>query len=241
MAGRLRRRSRATLVAAVIGAYTVFAGASPSVVRAALMAGVALASREGGRRAGATRALALAVTVMLILDPSAVADPGFQLSSCATLGLIAWATPFDQWLVRRAPRLPGVIRESLAVSLAAQAATLPVVLFDFGRISLVSPLANLVAAPVVPFVMAAAAAALPLGLAIQIGVPSAVLGLPMLLVDLPVELLIAVGRAAAAIPYASVQLPPSIAMTAAAVALVGVLAVVRLRRTAVMPITASPP
>jgi competence protein ComEC len=241
LAGRLRRRSRALLVAAVIGGYTIFAGASPSVVRAALMAGVALISREGGRRAGATRALALAVTAMLIVDPAAVADPGFQLSSCATLGLIAWATPLDAWIERRARRLPGAVRESLAVSLAAQAATLPVVLFDFGRISLVSPLANLVAAPVVPFVMAAAAAALPLGLAIQMGVPSALLGVPVLLVDLPVEVLIAVGRAAAAVPYASVQLAPPIAMTAAAVALLGVLAVVRLRRSVVTTATGGSP
>jgi competence protein ComEC len=225
----LRRRSRAIVVAAVIAGYTVFAGASPSVVRAALMAAVALISREGGRRAGATRALAIAVAVMLVADPAAVADPGFQLSACATLGLIAWATPLDAALARRSSRLPGPLRESLAVSLSAQAATLPIVLLDFGRLSLISPLANLVAAPLVPFAMAAAAAALPLGILAQAGLPPAATGIPLALVALPIQMLVAVARSAAAVPFASVQLATPVAVGAAALAAVGIVAIVRTR------------
>ena len=50
-------------------------------------------------------------------------------------------------------RAPGWFCETLGVSLAAQLATLPLILLHFGRLSLISPLANLVVAPVVPMAM----------------------------------------------------------------------------------------
>ena len=230
---QLSRRRRSLLVGAVIVAYTVFAGASPSVVRAALMAGVALLARESGRRAGASRALALAIVLMLVVDPASVVDPGFQLSACATAGLLAWASPLGEIIGRRLPRVPGMIRESLAVSLSAQLATLPLVLFDFGRLSLVSPAANLVAAPLIPFVMAAAALALPFGAILQAGIPPVLLSVPLGLVSLPLALLIAVAGTAASVPYASVELPPSVAVPAAIVATGAVLLVARAIRRGV--------
>jgi competence protein ComEC len=223
----LSRRRRSLVVGAVIVAYTVFAGASPSVVRAALMAGVALLARESGRRAGASRALALAIVLMLLVDPSAVVDPGFQLSACATAGLLAWATPLGEKLERRLPQVPGMIRESLAVSLSAQLATLPLVLFDFGRLSLVSPAANLLAAPLIPFVMAGAAFALPVGAVLHTGVPPVLLSVPLGLASLPLALLVAIAHASASVPFASVELPPSAAVPAAILASGAVLLVAR--------------
>jgi competence protein ComEC len=230
LARPLSRRRRSLVIGAVIVAYTVFAGASPSVVRAALMAAVALLAREGGRRAGASRALALAIVLMLLVDPAAVVDPGFQLSACATAGLLAWATPLGERIERKLPRVPGMIRESLAVSLSAQLATLPLVLFDFGRLSLVSPAANLVAAPLIPFVMAGAAFALPLGGLLEAGVPSLLLSVPLGLASLPLALLVAIAQAAASVPFASVELPPSLAVPAAALAGGAVLLVARSAR-----------
>jgi competence protein ComEC len=227
---RLSRRRRSLAIGTVIVAYAVFAGASPSVVRAALMAGVALLARESGRRAGASRALALAIVLMLLVDPAAVVDPGFQLSACATAGLLAWASPLGEKIGRRLPRVPGMIRESLAVSLSAQLATLPLVLFDFGRLSLVSPAANLVAAPLIPFVMAAAAFALPLGGLLEAGFPPILLSVPLGLASLPLALLDSIAHAAASVPFASVELPPSVAVPAAFLAGGAVLAVARSSR-----------
>ena len=227
---QLSRRRRSLIVGTVIVAYTVFAGASPSVVRAALMAGVALLARESGRRAGASRALALAIVLMLLVDPAAVADPGFQLSACATAGLLAWATPLGEWIERRLPRVPEMIRESLAVSLAAQLATLPLVLFDFGRLSLVSPAANLVAAPLIPFVMAAAAAALPLGALLEAGLPPVLVSVPLGITALPLALLVTIAGTAASVPFASVELPPAVAVPAAILASGAVLLVARSAR-----------
>ena len=128
--GSLARRRRAAITLGAIVAYTLFAGASPSVVRAAAMAGVALAAVESGRGSRAATGLAWAAAVMVLAEPATAGDAGFQLSAAATAGLVAWASPITQILEGRAPRLPAPIRESLGVSLAAQAATLPIVSAD---------------------------------------------------------------------------------------------------------------
>nr|MBA4169914.1 ComEC/Rec2 family competence protein [Chloroflexota bacterium] len=124
-------------------------GASPSVVRAALMAAAMLIGRLGGSRAHATSALGLAALVMLLAAPSVLWDVGFQLSLLATAGLI-W---FGRWFERRLDSWPGWIREPVALTMAAQLTTLPVILVNFERLSLVAPIANVLVVPLVPLAM----------------------------------------------------------------------------------------
>src|SRR5207237_208523 len=81
---------------------------------------------------------------LLLVDPAYVDDAGFRLSVLATAGLMAWGTGLTNRLAGTAPgRIRAWLAESLGVSLAAQAATLPVILLEFGRLSLVSPSVNL--------------------------------------------------------------------------------------------------
>jgi competence protein ComEC len=206
LGGLARRRRTAATIAAIVG-YTLFAGASPSVVRAAVMAGVALTGLESGRGSRAATGLAWAVALMILAEPASVADVGFQLSAAATAGLILWATPIALILERRATPLPGPIRESLGVSLAAQAATLPIVLLAFGRLALIAPLANLVAVPLVPPAMAAGALALGAGWLVQLGVPGWLTGLLALPEWALLAALIGVVHAAASVPGANATLP----------------------------------
>ena len=177
LGGLFSRRRRAVVTLGAIVAYTLFAGASPSVVRAAVMAGVALLAVESGRGSRAMVGLAWAVAAMLVVEPGTVGDAGFQLSAAATAGLVAWATPLTKRLDDRAPWLPGPLRESLGVSLAAQAATLPIALLAFGRLALIAPAANLVAVPLVPPAMAAGAVAFVAGWTGTIGAPFWLCGL----------------------------------------------------------------
>ena len=174
-------RLRLAVVLAVIVGYTLFAGASASVVRAAAMAAVALVARAGGRPGTAAAALGLAVAGIVVAAPASVLDPGFQLSAAATAGLLAWADPVARRLGRAAPWLPTSIVEGLGVSLAAQAATLPIVLLEFGRLAPLSPVLNLAVVPIVPAAMAAGAVAAGGGLLAGVGAPggvAAVAGLP---------------------------------------------------------------
>jgi competence protein ComEC len=214
--GGLGRRPRSIIVLAAICAYAVFAGASPSVLRAAVMASVVLLARESGRRGSASAGLALTVAGMLLVDPATITDVGFQLSAAATCGLLIWGTRAKEWLLRRLPRrTPSWLLESLAVSLAAQAATLSLVLFHFGTLSVVSPLANLLIAPLVAPAMLLTAVALVSGVLIGLGAP-AILFAPLTLVgSLVIGGTIAIAHLCAGLPFASLVLAEPINLLAA--------------------------
>jgi competence protein ComEC len=94
------RRVVALVVGGTIAAYVVAAGASPSVVRAAVMAAVVLLARESGRAGRAPAALAWAATILLLVSPEMIEDAGFRLSVLATAGLLAWATPLGERIGR---------------------------------------------------------------------------------------------------------------------------------------------
>jgi competence protein ComEC len=223
MRGR-SRRAVAIVVGGTIGAYVLAAGASPSVVRAAVMAAVVLLARESGRSARAPAALALAAFSMLVVDPTMIGDAGFRLSVVATAGLLAWGTPLGRWFAGLGGgRIPGWLAEGLGISLAAQAATLPDVLVTFGRLSLVAPVVNLAVVPLVPAAMGAGVVAMGGGALSMAGLPdglATMLGLPAWLL---LHLIVAFVRLGAGVPFAAVPIPPEAAPAAALMAAVLVL------------------
>jgi competence protein ComEC len=158
----LGRRWGATACALGIALYTILAGADASVVRAALMAGIALLGQRIGRQAFSLASLAASAMLMTALQPMALWDVGFQLSFAATLGLVLYGPPLEAWLERlasrwirprRARRLSRTISEFTLFTLAAQVTTLPLIAYYFRRLSLVSLLANPVILPLQPAVM----------------------------------------------------------------------------------------
>ncbi len=85
LAGRLLGRRRGALAAGLaIGAYTLLVGATPSVVRAALMGGLSLFARQVGRRQQGLNSLTLVAALMAVFNPNLPWDVGFQLSFTAT-------------------------------------------------------------------------------------------------------------------------------------------------------------
>ncbi len=239
LAGRARRTRSAAILVAIV-CYTLLAGASPSVVRAAAMAGVALLARESGRPGTAAAALGWAVALLVLAVPANALDIGLQLSAAATAGLIAWSSPLTAAIERRAPRLPGWVREGLGVSLAAQAATLPIVLLAFGRVAPLSPLTNLAVVPLVPLAMAGGALALAGGFIVSLGAPAMVATLAGLPGALVLGLLIAIVRFAATLPLASLTLPPPAGALAAAGAAAGLAAFLFRQRRGTEASRASP-
>lgn len=245
VAGRLGRRRRAIVTIVAIAAYIAFAGASPSVLRAGAMAGVVLLARETGRAGYAAAALGWAVTLLLVVDPGLIGDAGFQLSTVATAGLIAWATPLTERIDRVGRgRLPRWLTESLGVSLAAQAATLPIVLVSFGRLALVAPVINLVVVPLVAPVMAAGIVALLAGAAVAAGSPPALGAILAAPAWVSLRLMISLVEAAATLPLASVRLDPPFGTLAAAMFVTFVGALIwrrRVRRPDAAAARAAPP
>ncbi|HVY68211.1 MAG TPA: ComEC/Rec2 family competence protein, partial [Patescibacteria group bacterium] len=148
----LGRRASFYLSLACLLAFVVIAGASASVVRAALMGLLLLAALNIGRQYAIVPALFFAALLMLLQNPKILFwDVGFQLSFAATLGII-YFLPVLQKTAEHWPELWG-IKTLLLTTLAAIAATLPLILYTFGRLSLSAPLANILVLPAVPLTM----------------------------------------------------------------------------------------
>lgn len=154
---RLDRRLSAALAIGFIAVYTVFVGANPAVVRAAIMSSLLITGSLLRRRTYVPASLAFAALVMSIADPFVLWDVGFQLSLGATFGLALFATPLSQWIDTQAARLlprplatgtATLITPSLATSLAAQVLAAPLAAYYFGRLSLVLLPVNLLVLPV---------------------------------------------------------------------------------------------
>jgi competence protein ComEC len=127
--------------------FVVLARPQPSVLRAAVMGGVALLALATGRRRTSLAALAAAVLLLVLVDPWLARSYGFVLSTLATAALIVLAPGWTTALRDRG--LPTAIAAAVAVPLAAQAVCGPVVAMIAGQVSLVAVLANLLAAPAV--------------------------------------------------------------------------------------------
>lgn len=148
----LPRRLIFWLVGIGLVLFTLIAGAGASVVRAAIMGGLLILARREGRFYQITNAIIFAGAAMLFFNPYLLRyDAGFQLSFLATLGLVYLAPHFNKWF----SRLPNFLsfRANLAATLSAQIMTLPVILFGFGRFSLIAVLANVLILPVIPSAM----------------------------------------------------------------------------------------
>jgi competence protein ComEC len=133
--------------------FTVMTGAQASVVRAAIMGCLLLFANREGRPYAARNAIILAGAMMILINPNILRnDVGFQLSFLATLGLVYFA-PFFSEKFSKIPSFFG-LRENLAMTVSAQIAVLPLILFFFQKLSVVSLPANILVLPLVPFSMA---------------------------------------------------------------------------------------
>ncbi len=141
---------------------------------AGLMGSLFILAIYFGRRSTAYVSLCASALLMTLLNPLTLWDIGFQLSFMATLGLILF-TPtiegqFERLLARgltreRMRRVMGVLNDALIVTLAAQVTTLPVIVYYFGRISLISLVTNFFILPAQPPIMTGGMATLVAGLA----------------------------------------------------------------------------
>lgn len=162
-AKRFPAKRRRPLLILVAIAYGLFAGASASVIRASFMAAAALIGAASGRPGSGAVALSHAVLALMVLDPAIAADTGFRLSALATAGLLAKSQRWSDRATAFGERLPKQLRTGwsfigadVAVSLAAQAATLGLVIALFGRVAVWSiPLTLLIAPLIAPATAAA--------------------------------------------------------------------------------------
>jgi competence protein ComEC len=161
--GRLLGKRWGTVVAILgILVYTLLVGAGASVVRAAVMGSIGLFGRLFMRRQVAINSLFFTALIMGMANPYTPWDIGFQLSFAATLGLVLYATPLREWLVTKltprftpatAGRIADIASDVFLLTFAAQMLTMPLIIYHFGRVSLISFVVNPLVLPVQPALM----------------------------------------------------------------------------------------
>ncbi len=214
--GRLLGKRRAYwFTLAGVGLYVLLVGAEPAVARAALMACLYLTALYLGRHATAYVSLCAAGLLLTAINPLSLWDAGFQLSFAATLGLILFSPALERFFERglarilpqeRAKRAVRYLDDLLIVTLAAQILTLPLILYHFGRVSLIAPLANLLIQPAQPAIIIGG------GLATLIGLVPFLQPVAQLIFWVPwlgLAYTTAVVRWLAAWPLASVEIGPA--------------------------------
>ncbi|MEN3317193.1 MAG: competence protein ComEC [Mycobacterium sp.] len=199
-AALLGPRLSVAMAALALVAFVIVVQPSASVLRAAVMGAITLLAVVSHRRRQAIPVLSASVIMLMIAAPELAVDVGFALSVSATAALVVIAPAWSQRLVARGwPKPPA---DAVSVAVAAQLVTAPLVAGISGTFSVVSVVANLAVAAVIPpitVVGTAAAALCPLW-------PS---GAHLLIRFTGPELwwLLGVARCAAAVPGASIGVP----------------------------------
>ena len=200
--GWMRKNSlpKILMTMALLTGYAMLAESAFSVLRALMMLGLGLVARRLGRKPDAPTALAVVVLAALALRPTEVLRAGFLMSVSAVTGILLLGGRIDALLGRM--RVPAVLRGAIAVSLGAQLGVLPVQLYLFHTVSLLSLLTNLLAVPL-------AAGAVMLGLpALLLHMFSPALAtLPAFAARLMLRLLALLCGTVAEVPFAQIDVP----------------------------------
>lgn len=204
------KRYAPPLAIAGILVYTFLVGADAAVSRAAVMGLVWVLAIWVGRPGLALNSLVFSGFALTLLNPLILWDVGFQLSFMATLGLILLVPPLERFMFGLLQRLlkteqvgltMALLNELLIVTLAAQIITGPLIVYHFGRLSLVSLLTNLLILPVQPPIMLVG------GLATLVGMLWLPLGQILgWLVWLPLAWTVWMVELTSRLPYASLDL-----------------------------------
>ncbi len=147
----------ATILGAGVVAFAAMVGWAPSIGRAVIMTGIAVAGTWAARGRDRAATLATAALVLLIVHPSVLFDIGFQLSFAATWGLLFVAPALQQRFAALGP-----LSRALGVTLGAQAGVAPLLMSHFQTVPLAGLIANLLALPLVAVLVPAGFALIPL-------------------------------------------------------------------------------
>ena len=159
-----RRPAAWAALLAIVG-YAVLVGLEASVLRATIMGAIWILSIIVGRQNTAWIGIAVAAAIMTAIDPQVVHDVAFQLSFASILALSVLGAPLERIMRKAVKRWPSVesfpgTRAAIllvAMTLASMAFTVPITLLNFQQVSIVAPLANLLAVPAFVAVLGTAA------------------------------------------------------------------------------------
>jgi len=200
------KKIAAAVALAAVAAYLMLSGSPPPAERSAITAAVAFGAILVDRQAISLHALALAAMAVLLLQPEAVTQPGFQMSFAATAALVALAEVWPHavkeintpWPIRIVQGVWTWTAAGAAASFVAGTATAPFAMQHFNRVSTWGLVSNMVSEPISGFLMmpglALGAVLAPFGLG----------GWPLHVAGFAIDLLNRVAHAAANAPFAQI-------------------------------------
>ena len=134
----LGRRKSLILATAAVFFYAFLTGLEPPVLRASIMVLASTLAIYFGREVWPIWNLALAVLIIAFIWPNAILEVSFQLTFAASLGIMT----LGQYLLKTWQKLP-FLGQNAAIAVSAYLFTAPVILFHFGKIWPLAPLANI--------------------------------------------------------------------------------------------------
>jgi competence protein ComEC len=138
------RKKSSLLTIFFIIIFILFVGPSPSIVRAGIMGSLSLLAVYFGRQSWAILSLIIATGIMLLVYNKLILDLSFQLSFLSTLGIIIGGRiKINNKADNLFNKFKYIFLQNLKITLSAQVFTLPVIVYNFHRISLIAPLANI--------------------------------------------------------------------------------------------------
>lgn len=141
---RLGRGAAFYSTLAFLALFIAMTGFQPSAIRAGIMGGLFLLAKYLSRVGASSRTIVFAASLMLAHNPLLLKlDVGFQLSFLAMMGIIYFLPIFKRWIEL----------EVLAMTLAAQVFTLPILIYNFGYVPLLAPVTNVLIVPLLSFIM----------------------------------------------------------------------------------------
>lgn len=149
--GRLSRFAGAFFSSLLIAGFVLVVGFTPSMTRAALVAIITLLLGYVGRQLAPWRLLSLVATITLLISPMYLFNLGWQLSFASFFGILVVGPTLNRMFY--GGKSPPWLAEMLIASLATCLTCTPLLVYNFGTISLLSFVANLLILPTLPYVM----------------------------------------------------------------------------------------
>jgi competence protein ComEC len=149
--GKISRFSGVLFSGLFIIAFMILVGWTPSIMRAGMMAILTLMLRYVGRRTMPFRMILMVMAITLMVEPSFVMNMGWMLSFASYAGITMVGPRFTKFFYGN--KKPKFIGTTVLTTLAATVMTLPIVLYYYGQVSLISVIANLLILPTLPYAM----------------------------------------------------------------------------------------
>ena len=146
MLSKLPKKYAGIITILVLGIFLFITNFTPSVIRACIMAGLAIGAKLLYRKSDPINNIAISAIIILMANPFSILDIGFQLSYLGTLGIVIFNKDIEKILSKI--KLKNKIMQLLIVTFSAQILIMPIMAYRFNTVSLTFFISNLCAGPI---------------------------------------------------------------------------------------------